>query len=132
MSWANDYVGIPFRWHGSDRSGCSCWGLVRLVASDIWGRQLPRHDEIEIGAEKGEASPQPYMEGFTPIDLKDAKEGDLLHMWALYKSRKLPLHVGMVVEPGKVLHIEEGCGSVIVDYRKQPMNRRVIGAYRFA
>jgi len=72
------------------------------------------------------------MEGFAPIDLTDAKEGDLLHMWALYKSRKLPLHVGMVVEPGKVLHIEEGCGSVIVDYRKQPMNRRVIGAYRFA
>lgn len=132
MHWANDYVGIPFKWHASDRDGCSCWGLIRLVAKDIWGRELPRHDEMGRRAENGEMSPVPYMDGFYEIDVKDAAEGDLLHMWAIYKRRKLPMHVGLVVEPGKVLHIEEGHGSVIVDYRKQPMNRRVIGAYRFA
>lgn len=132
MSWANDYVGIPFKWLGYDRDGCSCWGLVRMVAKEQFNLDLPKYDEIEARAQKGEGSPNPYFcQGYS-IPLKAAKGGDLLHMWALYKSRKLPLHVGMVVEPGKVLHIEEGCGSVIVDYRKQPMNRRVIGAYRFA
>jgi probable lipoprotein NlpC len=131
MSWSNEYVGIPFKWHGRDRDGCSCWGLVQLVYKEVYGRDLSSHMDIERRAEKGQGSPQPYMDDFQTIATDAAEPGDLLHLWAYYRKHKLPLHVGLVVEKGKVLHIEEGCGSVIVDYRKYPMRSRIIGAYTY-
>jgi len=41
-----------------------------------------------------------------------------------------PRHVGVVVSPGLVLHIERGAGSLIEDYRSMRLRRRVLGFYR--
>jgi len=130
--WWNDYIGIPFKWHGSDRDGCSCWGLVRLVARDVFGKTLPSHDDIESRAAEGRGAPQPYFSAGQPVDLTGVREGDILHMWATYKGKRLPLHVGIITEPGKVLHIEEGTGSIVEDYTRTRCAWRVIGAYRLA
>lgn len=51
---AGTYVGIPYADHRSDRSGCDCWGLVRLVYRERAGVVLPAYagdygDEADTG-----------------------------------------------------------------------------------
>ena len=47
MSWANDYVGIPWRWRGrSRRFGVDCYGVVRLVYAEKCRINLPEHQYL--------------------------------------------------------------------------------------
>ena len=50
MSWANDYVGIPWRWRGrSKRTGVDCYGIVRLVYQDKLKIVLPEEQYLATG-----------------------------------------------------------------------------------
>lgn len=130
----NDYVGIPFAWNGYDRDGVSCWGLFVLVYRELYGIDLPRHDELGGRVARGErAEPSTWLPGheWDQVALGDEMTGDALHMWGVHGGRHTPLHCGIVVEPGFVLHAEAGAGVVISRYRSDSRyKRRVIGAYR--
>ena len=41
VSWAKDYVGIPFVSGGRDRDGADCYGLARLVRMEQFGDTPP-------------------------------------------------------------------------------------------
>lgn len=130
-NWWNAYVGIPFAWNGSTREGVSCWGLVCMVYSEVFGVHLPRHDEIEARIEGGAECIADFATSGRAIPIEDARSGDVLHMWGVYKGKRRPTHCGLVTEPGFVLHAEEVVGSCISRYKGD--NRflhRVIGAYR--
>lgn len=128
--WANKYIGIPFKWHGDTVEGCSCWGLVCLVQREVFGRVLPRHDEIETRAETGDASPLPFMGLGKSVPIDEVIPGDVLHMYGVCNKKLVPLHAGTIVKSGKVLHIEEGTNAIIEDYRSKRCAWRIIGAYR--
>lgn len=134
MHWANDYVGIPFAWNGYARDGCGCWGLCVLVEREIFGRDLPRHDDFNRQVSAGnELDPTLWETGtkLAKIPVEDAGEGDLLHMWGVYRNRKIPLHVGVMTGPMAVLHIEEGTGAIVDDLTKPRSAWRPIQAYQF-
>lgn len=130
----NAYVGIPFAWNGYDRGGVSCWGLVVLLYRELFGIRLPRHDEAGAAVAAGQGGdPSSWLAPsmWRPIELSSAACGDLLHMWGLHNRRRTPLHCGMVVAPGLVIHAEEGAGVVISNYaRDRRYASRVMGAYR--
>jgi cell wall-associated NlpC family hydrolase len=46
-----NYAKIPYRNGGRDRSGCDCWGLLRLVYLEEWGITLPSYADDYQSAE---------------------------------------------------------------------------------
>lgn len=93
-----DLVGIPYVEGGRDRTGCDCWGLVRLWYAER-GIDLPSYDgptipadhEAIAAARRGDG---PWRQVETP------RVGDL----GLWKRPRRELHAGVLVAPGMVLH----------------------------
>jgi len=130
----NKYVGIPFAWNGYDYDGVSCWGLMVLLYKELWGIDLPRHDELGYKVSKGEPlEPNTWISDtiWEPIPLGEETTGDALHLLGLHHGRVTPLHGGIVVKKGLLIHSQEGTGVVISNYEKDlRYKRKVIGAYR--
>jgi len=122
--WADAYIGIPYLRHGYDRQGADCWGLLCMVMAEVFGHALPRHDVwLDRASYEGAAE-------WTPVPLGDVEPGDVLHMWGIHDGARVPLHCGVIVEPGLVLHTEGPAGSIIEDYRRKRAAWRPIKAVR--
>lgn len=128
------YVGIPFKWNGYDRDGVSCWGLFVLVYREVYGIELPRHDQHgQLVAQGRDESETVWISKKTWAHLEMGQEttGDALHMKGLHGGRLTSLHGGIVVSRGLVIHAQEGSGVVVSRYLSDDRyKRRVIGAYR--
>lgn len=135
MSTLADFIGLPFRDHGRDRTGADCWGGVRMVLAELRGIVLPDYgsgyretmDCDGIGASIREglvrdfervAAPQPF---------------DLV----IFKLAGKPWHVGLVVDAGRFLHWpqpdERGNdgSSRIAHFTDRTWRHRVEGFYRY-
>jgi cell wall-associated NlpC family hydrolase len=109
--WARDYIGIPFVAGGRDRTGCDCWGLVRLVLAERWRLRLPAwsdadpDDRAAVDAEFARAPER----GWRRIDLSSARDGDV----ALLRVAGAPCHVGVIAGWPWMLHAERGTGAAV-------------------
>lgn len=112
--------------------GCSCWGLMCMVLEAEFGKTINRFEDVEaeIAQETRQKLPEEIPEEFEQIGLAQVSEGDVLLLNSLRDGRLVPLHVGVIVGKGKVLHISEGTDSIIEDYTKARFHWRVAGAYR--
>lgn len=136
--WVDRYVGIDFSDLGRDSErSLDCWGLVRLVMKDRAGIELPPYSTVseddyravseEIGSAKSGGC-------WTSIPHGEEEQLDVVEMVSPARQDKrvsfLPIHVGIVVSPGWVLHTEAATGSRLSSYREQRFSSRVIGFWR--
>lgn len=127
--WAGHYIGLPFRDHGRDRSGLDCWGLVRLVMGEQSGIALP-----SFATEYKHTSDADAIGGI--VDRESGKWqrvaagqercGDVVVLRLFGR----PLHVGIVLGDGAMLHIETGINSAIERYTGPRWQSRICGFYR--
>lgn len=130
MSWSDAYIGLPFVPHGRGRAGCYCWGLVVLVHREQLGIELPHylgygsvdeHAEIAALIAGAEASPfwQPVTGTPAPFDV------------ALIRRGRWDSHLGLIVRPGLMLHMEgEDCAK-LVRLDSGRWGARLRGVFRF-
>ena len=112
--WWNRYAAIPYKDGGRSRSGCDCWGLVRLVYDDVFGITL--FDEPSAGLSfrqqgiklaEGKKTNGVFIE-LLPDDAPD--DGDLVVLLV----GGLACHVGVVCDRGQsFLHSIGRAGTVI-------------------
>ena len=131
MPWTDDYIDLPFKEDGRDRSGVDCWGLCRLPYLDRLGIALPekqgiftdRSDEClsRVAAEMEEEARR-----WTKVETP--REYDLVLM------RKGPLycHVGLYVGSRQMLHICAGINSTVEPITGLRWRHRIVGFYRYA
>lgn len=128
--WAGHYIGLPFRPHGRDRLGVDCWGLVRMVMAEQFGIAVPSfvseypdpRARCEIGALITRESAT--WQALAPVE---AITGDVI----VLRVRGVPMHVGVVLGDGAMLHVECGIDSAIEKYTSPRWASRVYGFFRY-
>ena len=129
--WASRYVGIPFVPHGETHDGVDCWGLLSLVYWEVFKRPLPPYPGIRwnVGQDEGPIADgaRQYMTQFEPVELGREQVGD----GVMLRMAGLPVHVGLVVAPGWMLHASIGAASVIESFQRSTWKKRVLGIYRY-
>ncbi|KAB2937398.1 NlpC/P60 family protein [Hyphomicrobium sp.] len=130
MHWSADFVGLPWKEKGRDRTGIDCWGLCTLVYGERLGIVLPHYTEAYVSAQEraeidalfgANACRQPW--GQVP-----AGEEREFHI-ALMRCAGLLAHVGLVIGGGRMLHVERGGASQIESYASGRWRHRLVGFY---
>jgi probable lipoprotein NlpC len=126
------YIGIPFLDHGRDRSGCDCWGLVRLVYAEQLGIILP-----DLGDE--------YSEAYARGEVDEAVGSTVGQEWnvdvtgqawqpldvMIFTRAGVECHVGLYVRPGEMLHVIEGTAAAYERYDTVKWKRRLSRVVRW-
>lgn len=129
MGRFDQYVGLPWKHSGIDRDGVNCWGLMCLVQRECFGREIPR---LVQGDTVGLLEIMVTVQ-VEKIPLEAAQAGDVLLMRGSFENEENALkHIGVFVDPHRVLHILEGQTSQIDDIRRDAFKWRPIQAYRLA
>lgn len=128
--WVGHYIGLPFKDHGRDRKGMDCWGLVRLVMAEQFGISLPSYStDYDNTTREDQLAPLIAEERrhWIPVPHGEEKLGDVV----VLRMRGQPIHVGLVIEKGRMLHAEVGIGVVLDSYISARWVLRVTGFYRY-
>ena len=127
MNYGN-YVGIPFVDAGRTKEGCDCWGLVRIVQKECFGKELPSFDDYEK-ATRDESERQVAI-GLKELPLKKVdspEEGDIV----LLRIRGKLCHTGLYIGGNEILHTNRGTDSVIESLDGlRHLREKVEGFYR--
>lgn len=126
--WAK-YIGVPYKERGRDRDGWDCLGLTRIVLRDEIGFEIPSFDEHYAQAYDAEqtqriARGEAALRGES-VALGDERTFDVI----LFKG--LPLHCGVVIEPGFMLHVRRGgVGTCKESYLSRIWREKIDGFWR--
>lgn len=123
------FVGIPYADKGRG-DAVDCWGLVCKVFAEMRGVALPSYSEAYVTADDRRALAALIAGELDPWDSVAAgneQEFDCV----LMKERGFPRHIGIVTQPGLLLHVQSGETSQIERYRSGPLKSRVVGFFRY-
>ncbi len=131
MHWSAAYVGLPWAEKGTSREGIACWGLCALVLAEQRGIEVPRYEEaITCSAEREEIAAlfdsAPREWPWSTVEIE--REFDIV----VFRRLGMDVHAGIVVEPGRMLHVTSGQESCIASYRDGKWAPRLSGRYRHA
>jgi cell wall-associated NlpC family hydrolase len=124
------FVGVPWVDKGRDVTGADCWGLLRLVIRELRGVELPSYSDRYVTAVDRRALDALIGGEMTPWQEIPAGDERALDAVLMREGRFLR-HVGLVVEPGRLLHVSQGSTSVIERYRGGLLKMRVVGFFRY-
>ena len=123
-----DYIGIPFLEHGRDRRGLDCWGLLRLIYLEQLDIVLPSYSERYESAEDGKKLRDLVLNVIGPEweTAADPEPGDA----ALFRIAGEPMHVGVVIGKGEMIHVMKGIDVTIERFTGWQWKHRLAGFYR--
>ena len=132
--WAGKYIGIPYKVRGRTLDGLDCWGLVCVIARAEQGITLPSFADRNAGTAT--------MHNVAKIgQLIKEVIPDWIQVWRgrercldviVLRLHGHPMHVGVVLGDGLMLHIDKGIDSCIESYHSTRWKDRIYGFYRHA
>lgn len=129
--WSNEFIKIPFQEHGRSEKGADCWGLICVVFLKKLGISLPSLLNYKDCKDRMMIPLIIMKEASNWYEVQQGEEKpyDVL----VFKILGVPMHVGLVVSKGIMLHCEKGSGTYITEYyREIDWFKRLVGIYRYA
>jgi len=130
MNDFSKYIGIPFKSCGRNYSGIDCWGLLRLVYKEMLDITLSSYIDEYVDSFNYPVISKVIVQHaseWIKVDHGTEQMFDVI----LLDLRGLPIHVGMVIVPGWMLHIKTKVNSCLERYNTTLWNRRIRGFYRY-
>lgn len=139
MIIVDQYLGIPYKPLGTTYKGCDCWGLVRLILKEQFNIELPKQTELAKESFKSGkvGNHNLWAKGWKELeDWKFVNVRDILRMRAIRKDadgyeQLVDNHIGLMIEPKKVIHTSEKCGVLIHRIDVPGFSWRCIKGYRY-
>jgi len=136
--WTESYLDIPFAFDGRDRTGCDCWGLLRLIYAEQLGIELPSFSDVpaaESHLVMQEMVRQSRTRPWLDVPLSDLREFDAVRMIGHYRDgngvmHRGPIHVACALDNSTILHIEPGRGVIAQPITEQAIARRIVAVHR--
>lgn len=127
--WQNKYIGIPFEEKGRSAQGLDCWGLVALIYKQERGIILPDYLDVYETTNDREILAKTIREERESkwIDPKEPKEFDVI----ILNMRGVPMHCGIVIRPGLMIHSSKDINTVIEKYDSMRWKNKVMGFARY-
>lgn len=127
---ARPYIGLPWADGGRGPQAYDCYGLIRLVYRQEYGIELPSLTEAyasalerrEVAALLGEDRP------LWAETVGEPAEGDVV----VLRVNGEPAHLGLVVEPGQMLHVRRKAAACLERYDGLRWRNCVEGFLRWA
>ncbi|MCM1520259.1 MAG: C40 family peptidase [Lachnoclostridium sp.] len=116
LSEAKKWLGVPYKYGGTDHNGVDCSALVLNVYRDALNIKLPRSSRQQFDFSKG-------------ISKSELIPGDLL-FFATTKGRSDVSHVGMYIGDGKMVHSSASQGVMVSRITEDYFVRTFAGAGR--
>lgn len=128
-AWVNNYIGLPYKSYGKDKSGIDCYNLVRLVYKEQFNIDIPYYKDIGYESRKDSKKIAEFMEK----ESKKWNKTDIIRPGTVIMFRVMgyPTHVGVAVSDKYMLHIEEGINSVVERYDGLKWKKRIHAAYEY-
>lgn len=127
-AWVDSYVGIEWKDEGRTRAdGVDCWGLGMILFQEQRGISLPTligkpawksgDSKLPDGGKEKRAAIWRLIEeerkAWRPVTSKPVTLGlEQCFDAMIMEYSGVPIHIGWIVAPGWVLHIQEGCNSI--------------------
>jgi hypothetical protein len=116
------YLRLAFVNGGRARPAVDCFGLYRLVLGEQLGIWLDEFGTIDTPLAAARAiAAGTSGPGWNRVAIGTERAFDMVMMRGLVgtgrTARSLPLHVGCVLEPGRMLDIEATTGVMVREYR---------------
>ncbi len=125
-------IAVPFVDKGRGWSGWDCWGMLRLFYHEVLGISLPSYAEGYADAGQS-AETRNQLRAVIAIGkalwrcVPAPEVGDVV----LLNIGGHPLHVGLALGHGRMLHAERRVGTLIERLSSPIWARRVEGFYRY-
>lgn len=129
MKALDEFLGIPWADHGRTWDGADCWGLLVLIYRDVLGVELPHYADAYVTAADRRVCAQAIAGNrgdWVEVPAGQERRYDGVLMFEGREAR----HIGLVVDPGYLIHMVPGHESVVENYRTGPLSRRLAGFFR--
>ncbi len=125
--WANNYVGIPFKYKGRTKDGLDCWGLVRLIYINEYDITLPSFSTEYEDADYDRISDliAQYKEGWEQVETPSV--GSIV----LFRVMGEETHVGVALSDTHFIHAREGYDSAIESFDSPYWKKRIVGYFKY-
>ena len=137
--WVNKYIGIPFKDNGRTMEALDCWGLLWMVWRNEAGIHVPSYDDMYCeedthGWKQSAGKIANIVKSRMGPDWQLIPQGqEELFDGVLLRLFNQPLHVGLVLKKGMMLHSassDDSIGVAIESYNNPIWKRRILGIYR--
>lgn len=129
MHWSRDYVGLPWRFAGRSRDGIDCWGLLWLIYRDVLKIDVASYERETLDAPEREQIAALLTEDRNKSPWRHAEQEQQFDM-VVFRRGGIESHVGIVVEPGRMIHILHGGESSIERFDRGRWKPKLVGLHR--